>query len=72
MKIIIEKKSSFEGIEFYEKKFRVTNDEPQFRFIPKTSNLDQSKKLVFALKEDASAFLTDKFDPKKRMHNVKA
>ena len=59
-------KSAFEGVEFHEIELRASNDKPPFGLAQGTSDLDESKKVKLILKDDVSAFLTGKLDPKKR------
>ena len=73
-----EKKSVLEGMEFHETELRVPNENPTFRLVSETSNLDESKKVEITLKDGATTFLVGKLDPEMKnlscdgCHEVKA
>ena len=61
-----EKRAVLESVNFADAETRVPKEKPPLRFALEESNLSESNKVEFALRDDVKAFLEGRSDPKKK------
>ena len=72
------KRSVFEDMSVSDVELRVPNDKPPLRFAPEKSNLNESNKVEFSLRDNVKAFLECRADIRKKtplgngVHKAKA
>ena len=73
-----DKRTVFQGMDFADTESKIPDAKPPLRFAPEKSNLNESSKAEFALKDDVKAFLEAQRDPSKKTstssntHKIKA
>ena len=65
-KIMSEKSTVFEDMDFADAQTRVPNEKPPLRFAPEKTNLNETNMMEFALKDDMKAFLDGQENPQKK------